>query len=68
MFYRWGQWVVRARFFILAAWAVAVLAALPFAPRASSVLQSGGFSSDVMESQRAVEALQSGLQIGRAHV
>ena len=61
MFYRWGQWVVRARFFILAAWAVAVLAALPFAPRASSVLQSGGFTSDVMESQRAVEALQSGL-------
>src|SRR5579859_3804012 len=61
MFYRWGRWMVRARFLILAMWAVAVLTALPFAPRAASVLQPGGFSSDVMESQRAVEALQSGL-------
>jgi RND superfamily putative drug exporter len=61
MLYRWGLWVVRVRYAILAAWAVAVLLAIPFAPRAPGVLQAGGFSSDAMESQRAVEAIQRGL-------
>ncbi|HEV7130055.1 MAG TPA: MMPL family transporter, partial [Ktedonobacterales bacterium] len=61
MFYRLGHWVVRARLTILIMWCLAFLAALPFAPRAASSLQPGGFSSDTMESARAVAALQAGL-------
>ncbi len=61
MFYRWGRRAVRARFVILAIWALVVLGALPFAPRVASVLQPGGFSSDSMESQQAITALQRGL-------
>ncbi|GAC1476650.1 MAG: MMPL family transporter [Ktedonobacterales bacterium] len=61
MFYRWGRWMVRHRAAILAMWCLGVLAALPFAPRAPSALQSGGFYSPSMESARAVDALQRGL-------
>jgi len=61
MFNRLALAAVRHRYWILACWLVAVLAALPFAPRASEVLAPGGFSSPDMESQRAVDALQSGL-------
>jgi putative drug exporter of the RND superfamily len=61
MFYRWGRVAVRARYLILLFWGVVVLAGLPFAPRASSALQPGGFSSASMESQRAIDALSSGL-------
>ncbi|HZC79374.1 MAG TPA: hypothetical protein VE258_16590, partial [Ktedonobacterales bacterium] len=61
MFYRLGRTMVRLRYLVLACWAVAVLAALPFAPRAPGALSPGGFSSAEMESQRAVDALQAGL-------
>src|SRR5260370_30735984 len=61
MFYRLGRIMVRWRYLVLACWAVAVLAALPFAPRAPGALSPGGFSSADMESQRAVDALQAGL-------
>jgi RND superfamily putative drug exporter len=61
MFYRLGLAAVRYRYWILGCWLVVVLAALPFAPRAAETLASGGFSSPEMESQRAVDALQSGL-------
>src|SRR5258708_39221125 len=58
---RLGRTMVRLRYLVLACWAVAVLAALPFAPRAPGALSPGGFSSAEMESQRAVDALQAGL-------
>ncbi len=61
MFNRLALAAVRHRYWILVCWLVAVLVALPFAPRASQVLAPGGFSSPDMESQRAVDALQSGL-------
>src|SRR5260221_847273 len=61
MFYRLGRTMVRLRYPVLACWALAVLAALPFAPRAPGALSPGGFSSAEMESQRAVDALQAGL-------
>jgi len=61
MFYRLGLAAVRWRYWIVGCWLVAVLAALPFAPRVSQALAPGGFSSPDMESQRAVDALQSGL-------
>ena len=62
MFYQWGRWIVQARAIVVVVWCLAVLAGLPFAPRASRALQPGGFSSSSMESQQAVDALQRGLR------
>jgi putative drug exporter of the RND superfamily len=63
MFYRWGRRAARLRVIILIAWGLAVAVALPFAPRAASALQAGGFSSDTMESQQAVELLARRLNL-----
>lgn len=63
MFYRLGRFAARHRWLIVGLWMVALLAALPFAPRASSVLQSGGFISPDAESQRAVDLLTQKLGI-----
>jgi RND superfamily putative drug exporter len=57
MFYRLGLAMVRRRWLILGVWLLAVAIALPFAPRITSVLQSGGFSSPDMQSQQAVDLL-----------
>lgn len=63
MFYRLGRFSARRRWLIVGVWIVALAAALPFAPRASSVLQSGGFISPNAESQRAVDLLAQKLDI-----
>jgi RND superfamily putative drug exporter len=60
--------MVRMRFAVLALWAVAVLIGLPFAPRVAEVLSPGGFASDEMESQQAVNALQRGLHTNFTNV
>lgn len=57
MFYRLGLAMVRRRWLVLGVWLLAVAAALPFAPRIASVLQSGGFSSPDMQSQQAIDLL-----------
>ncbi|HEY7350676.1 MAG TPA: MMPL family transporter, partial [Ktedonobacterales bacterium] len=57
MFYRLGLAMVRRRWLILGVWFLVVAMALPFAPRITSVLQSGGFSSPDMQSQQAVDLL-----------
>jgi RND superfamily putative drug exporter len=62
MFYRWGRRVAQARTIVLVVWGLAVLASLPFAPRAARALQPGGFSSPSMQSQQAVDALERGLR------
>lgn len=61
MLYRLGRALVRARYIVLVCWAVIVLAALPFAPRAPEKLSPGGFSTSSMQSQQALDVLQSGL-------
>ncbi len=61
MFYRLGQAMVRLRFLVIGLWLVAALASIPFAPRVAQALSPGGFSSPDMESQQAIDALQSGL-------
>ncbi|MBI4495102.1 MAG: MMPL family transporter [Chloroflexi bacterium] len=53
MFYRFGLFLARWRWPVLLAWAVALLAALPLAPRITSVLAAGGFSAPSLESHRA---------------
>lgn len=57
MFYHLGRFAARYRWWIVGVWMVAMAVALPFAPRASSVLQAGGFISPDAESQRAVDLL-----------
>jgi RND superfamily putative drug exporter len=61
MFYRLGQTMIRLRWWVIGAWVIVVLLSLPFAPRVASALAPGGFSSPDMESQQAIDALQSGL-------
>src|SRR5579883_837892 len=63
MFYRLGRFAARHRWLIVGVWMLALAAALPFAPRASSVLQSGGFISPNAESQRAVDLLAQKLNL-----
>src|SRR5882724_8389497 len=63
MFYRLGRFAARYRWWMLAVWLVVMAAALPFAPRASSVLQSGGFISPDAESQQAVDLLAKRLNL-----
>jgi RND superfamily putative drug exporter len=63
MFYRLGRFTARHRWLIVGMWMLALAAALPFAPRASSVLQSGGFISPNAESQRAVDLLAQKLNL-----
>jgi len=61
MFHRLGLQMVRWRYWIVGIWALAVLIGLPFAPRVAEVLAPGGFSSNSMESQQTINALQKGL-------
>ncbi|HEX8995170.1 MAG TPA: MMPL family transporter [Ktedonobacterales bacterium] len=68
MFYRLGQTMVRLRYWIIGVWLVAALASIPFAPRVAEALSPGGFSSSDMESQQAIDALQSGLHASFTNV
>jgi RND superfamily putative drug exporter len=63
IFYALGQLTVRARWLILLLWLLLVLGAVPFAPRASQVLQSGGLLSPDAESQRALDLLTDKLHL-----
>ncbi len=51
---RWRWWVVGA-------WAIVALVALPLAPQAPSVLQPGGFTADDLEAARARRLLEERL-------
>jgi RND superfamily putative drug exporter len=60
-FDRLGRFAVRRRWWIVAMWAVLLLAALPFAPQAPGALSAGGFILDDLESARAKQVLQEEL-------
>ncbi len=60
-FDRLGRFVVRRRWWIVAAWAALILLAVPFAPRAPGALSAGGFILDDLESARAKQLLQDEL-------
>lgn len=57
MFYHLGKIATRYRWLIVGLWMVAAAIALPFAPQASQVLQSGGFTNPDAESQLAINTL-----------
>ena len=63
MFYHLGRLATRYRWLIVGFWMVAIAVSLPFAPRASEVLHSGGFVSPDVESQRAVNLLVQKLHL-----
>jgi RND superfamily putative drug exporter len=56
-----GRFTVRRRWLIVAAWALLLAAALPFAPRAPNALSAGGFILDDLESARAKALLEKEL-------
>ncbi len=62
-FDRLGRFAVRRRWWIVAAWALLVIVALPLAPRASGALSAGGFILDDLESARAKQVLQDELGV-----
>ena len=68
MFYHLGKIATRYRWWIVGLWMVAVAIALPFAPQASQVLQSGGFISPDAESQRAINVLTQKLHLNQTIV
>src|SRR6266700_953431 len=63
MFYRLGKLATHYRLLIVGFWMVAIAVSLPFAPRASEVLHSGGFVSPDVESQQAVNLLVQKLHL-----
>lgn len=63
MFYHLGKLATRYRWLIVGFWMVAIAVALPFAPRTSEVLHSGGFVSPDVESERAVNLLVQKLHL-----
>ena len=60
-FDRLGRIVVRRRRAVIGAWALLLLAAVPFAPRVGEALRAGGFSLDDLESSQARGILQKEL-------
>jgi len=63
MFYHLGKLATRYLWLIVGFWMVAIAVSLPFAPRASEVLHSGGFVSPDVESQQAVNLLVQKLHL-----
>ncbi|MBT4125920.1 MAG: MMPL family transporter [Chloroflexi bacterium] len=58
-----GALVVRRKYIVLATWAVVILAALPFFPRADEFLKPGGFSNESFPSVKARQVLQERLEL-----
>src|SRR3954452_22142364 len=62
-FDRLGRFAVRRRWWIVGAWALLLLIALPLAPRAPQALSAGGFILDDLESARAKQLLHDELGV-----
>jgi putative drug exporter of the RND superfamily len=60
-FDRLGRFIVRRAWWVIGAWVVLLLVAIPFAPRAPGQLSAGGFILDDLESARAKALLEKEL-------
>jgi RND superfamily putative drug exporter len=58
-----GSFAVRRKYIVLATWAIVILGALPFAPRAQEFLKPGGFSNESFPSVQARKVLQERLEL-----
>jgi RND superfamily putative drug exporter len=58
-----GRAVARRPWWVVAAWAVLALLAVPLAPRAPEVLQAGGFTADDLEAARARRSLEERIDL-----
>ncbi|MFL5681423.1 MAG: MMPL family transporter [Chloroflexota bacterium] len=67
-FGRLGAFVVRHHRAVIVAWAVLLLAAVPFAPRAAGVLRAGGFTLDDLPSAEARHLLEQQLGVAPSAV
>jgi RND superfamily putative drug exporter len=67
-FERLGRWAVHRRRWIVAAWTIVVLAAVPLAARTSDSLRSGGFIRQDLESARAKQLLHDKIGLPEAAV
>src|SRR3954465_15805904 len=67
-FGRLGAFVVRHHRAVIVAWAVLLLAAVPFAPRAAGVLRAGGFTLDDLPSAEARHLLEQQLGVAPSGV
>jgi RND superfamily putative drug exporter len=63
LFERIGLFAYRRRWWVIAAWAVVLLVAVPLAPRLAEALRPGGFILDDLESSRARVVLENGLDL-----
>jgi RND superfamily putative drug exporter len=61
IFERLGRFAYRRRWWVIGAWAVLILLAVPLAPRAPGALRAGGFVLDDLESSRARALLEQEL-------
>jgi RND superfamily putative drug exporter len=62
-FERLGRAMARWRWWVIGAWAIVALIALPLAPRAPGVLQPGGFTAENLEAARARKLLEERLHL-----
>ena len=62
-FERLGRFIVRRAWWVVGAWAVLLLAALPLAPQVPGALRAGGFILDDLESARAKTLLERELAL-----
>ncbi|MEE8045636.1 MAG: MMPL family transporter, partial [Dehalococcoidia bacterium] len=58
-----GSFAVRRKYIVLTIWAIVILGALPFAPRAQEFLKPGGFSNESFPSVQARKVLQERLEL-----
>jgi RND superfamily putative drug exporter len=67
-FERLGRWAARRRRWVLGAWVVLLVAAVPLATQAGSALRSGGFIRQDLESARAKQLLHDEIGVPEAAV
>src|SRR5690349_17933318 len=67
-FYKFGKWIYRHKWLVIAAWVLVVGVSLPFVPRVLEPLKTGGFANPQLESAQAAGALQQKLGYSSATI
>lgn len=61
MFYKFGKFIYRRRWWVIAIWALLVIVALPFVPHVTEPLKVGGFANGNLEAEKAGNLLAAKL-------